>query len=81
MRYTSRKINPLKVPTLQSGQRLSVFDHFVWLAFKGLRNIIKTWTPNNSPCRLCKVYTEGVEFLSKQLTWEIKVNSYYQVYF
>ena len=24
---------------------------------------IKTWKPNNCPCRLCKVYTEIVGFL------------------
>ena len=24
---------------------------------------IKTWKPINCPCRLCKVYIEGAEFL------------------
>ena len=24
---------------------------------------IKTWKPDNCPCRLCKVYTESVEFI------------------
>ena len=38
----------------------SVFDHFVGLAIKGLRNVIKTWKPNSCPCRLCKVYMEVV---------------------
>ena len=35
---------------------------------------IISWKPNNCPCRLTKVDIEGVGFLKKLLTWEIKSN-------
>ena len=35
---------------------------------ENLKKEIKAWNPNNCPCRLCKVYIEGVGFLSKLLT-------------
>ena len=35
---------------------------------ENLKKEIKAWKPNNCPCRLCKVYIEGVGFLSKLLT-------------
>ena len=30
---------------------------------ENLKKEIKTWKPNNCPCRLCKVYIEGAGFL------------------
>ena len=58
--YNLRQVSGFSRPMVKSVYHRQVknidnLEHF--------KKEIKTWTPDNCPCRLCKVYIESVGFL------------------
>ena len=73
LRQVSKFSRPIVKTTYHGTESLSYLGPKIWdILPEKLRNMdnlesfkeeIKTWRPDNCPCRLCKVYIEGVEFL------------------
>ena len=75
--YNLRKVSGFFKPMVKSvyhrTECISYLRPKIWdILPKKLKNIdnldhfkkkIKTWTPDNRPCRLCKVYIESIGFL------------------
>ena len=75
--YSLRQVSEFSRPIVKTAyhgtESLSYLGPKIWdILPEKLRNMdnlesfkkeIKTWRPDNCPCRLCKVYIEGVGFL------------------
>ena len=78
LRKFSEFARPIVKTVYQGSESMSYLGRKIWDTLpeklmnmdnpETLKKEIKAWKPNNCPCRLCKVYIEGVGFLSKLLT-------------
>ena len=76
--YNLRRCNDFRIPSIrivyQGSERVSFLGPKIWnilpdeikqqTSLNSFKKSVKKWKPQDCPCRLCKVYINGVGFLS-----------------
>ena len=58
-KFTRPKVNKV----YKGENSLRIFGPIVWNTSAEFKNYIKSWIPNDCPCRLCKHYVQGVGYI------------------
>ena len=76
--YNLRRCNDFRIPSIRTvyhgSENISFLGPKIWnilpdeikqqTSLNSLKKSLKKWKPQDCPCRLCKVYVNGVGFLS-----------------